>query len=323
MEANPPKSHAKVTTHGIALPRIGLLGNPSDGYGGRCLAFTFNAFMARVKITLKPDQETTIDGPVGLQNLVRAGLAEATSIGLKFPRNTGAHIGIETDIPRQVGFSGSSAVIIAFLRAFAALNERTIDDGALAACAWRAEAQGLGISCGPLDRAVQTLEGLAYFDFEHDLPTLKAESISPDRMPAVFLAWDPRGGESSGDVHALVQERAARGEQEVLDAMAAIARLADSGRTLLTDSLAVDRLIPELADLFDQNFELRASVFPITTRDQGLIDTARGHGAGAKLAGSGGAIVGIPRDANKLSPLKRAYESQGFRYLVPQIGSKT
>ena len=49
---------------------------------------------------------------------------------------------------------------------------------------------------------------------------------------------------------------------------------------------------------------------------------ARGAGAAAKLAGSGGAVVGVPREAATLPTLEAAYHAAGFAFLRPTLEEK-
>ena len=54
-----------------------------------------------------------------------------------------------SDIPRQVGLGGSSALILALLRALHACHDRAATPLDLAAMAWKAETRDLGIVAGP------------------------------------------------------------------------------------------------------------------------------------------------------------------------------
>ena len=58
----------------LAYPRIGILGNPSDGYGGRVLSLTFSNFSAGVEIST--------EGPVvgDLFQRLEEGAAEGTDV---------------------------------------------------------------------------------------------------------------------------------------------------------------------------------------------------------------------------------------------------
>ena len=321
---NAPKHTSIPTVEGVALPRVGLLGNPSDGFGGRCLAFTFDGFRATVRLRLQQDTtDVQVFGPTGLRSLVTAGLQEAQAVGLAPNAGVGLQIEIETSIPRQVGLSGSSAVIVALFRALEQLHHRRLPPGELAACAWRVESERMGIACGPLDRAVQVVEGLVHLDFVDPLPSLKVQHLPPVPVAGLFLAWDPKGGEPSGEVHAGVRQRLAAGEHEILEVMRHTAHLADRGLALFEGCGASGPAPSALADLCDQNFAYRAAVFPISTRDHTLVNIARTHNAGAKQAGSGGAVIGVLREPDALPGLQQDYAQQGFRCAVPHVGART
>ena len=54
-------------------------------------------------------------------------------------------------------------------------------------------------------------------------------------------------------------------------------------------------------------------------RDEALVAVARDHGIGASLAGSGGAIVGVPRDPDRVPAFLDAVRSIGASAMVPTI----
>jgi glucuronokinase len=276
---------------------------------------TFDAFSAGVSVEESVEPGVRFDGSEGLCALLRAGLAAADEVGLGLEPFQGFEVSVQTDIPRQVGLSGSSAVIVALLRALESLTGRVVSPGELAACAWRAEAQGLKIRCGPLDRAIQVVEGLCAFDFAHALPALSMTRLEPGLLPELFLAWDKGGGEPSGAVHAAVRARFDSGDQGVKAAVEKAARCADRGLVLFRSEISRCAL----ADLFDDNFAARASAFPIDRRDRAMVKIGRALGAGVKQAGSGGAVVGVARASDRLETLRLAYESEGFSFLVPKL----
>ena len=59
---------------GVAHARVGLLGNPSDGYGGKAIAFCLADFHARVY--LEPAEDLRLLGHGGARRL-SASLGEA------------------------------------------------------------------------------------------------------------------------------------------------------------------------------------------------------------------------------------------------------
>jgi glucuronokinase len=124
---------------GQAFARAGLLGNPSDGYHGKTISFIIRQYAATVElieanaITILPMPEerksfTSIqdlrknlsaEGYYGSERLIKAALKKfADYFGETLdPEAPSFSVSVRTNIPRQVGMAGSSAIIIATLRA--------------------------------------------------------------------------------------------------------------------------------------------------------------------------------------------------------------
>jgi glucuronokinase len=95
---------------GVAHARAALAGNPSDGYGGAVLAIALRGFSAQA--TARPGSGPRVDPPL---ELVEATLRRfARELCAEAQNST---IGWSTSIPRSVGLGGSSAIVIATLRA--------------------------------------------------------------------------------------------------------------------------------------------------------------------------------------------------------------
>jgi glucuronokinase len=135
-------------------------------------------------------------------------------------------------------------------------------------------------------------------------------------LPPLFVAWDPRGGRPSGQLHEEVRRRFREGDQEVLRAMAALRELAESGSACLRRG---DH--GGFRELMNRNFEIRARLFPLSKPDREMIEIGRSLGAATKLCGSGGAVVGSPADPGRLGEIEEAYRSAGYRMIRPEVGS--
>jgi mevalonate kinase len=317
-----------------ARPRVGLLGNPSDLYGGHVLGFTFDDFAARARI--EPAPRTRLVGPGGeeagaddLAQLRPAGLGggcQLLAAALRRlatvapdrvdPRARPFRLSTSTDIPRQVGLAGSSALVIAALRALAAWFEVPLDPFALSELALAAEAVELSTVAGPQDRVLQAYGGALFMDFREPRAAERYLRLDPTCLPPLFLAWDPSPGESSGAVHSDVRARWEAGDPQVRAAIGTFPGLADEGleRLRAGDGAA-------LAGLLDGAFDTRASLFPIQAGDRERVTIARAHAAGASLCGSGGAVVGVPREPAAMDALRAAYEAAGHRFLRPCVGA--
>ncbi len=298
-----------------ALPRAGLLGNPSDLYGGRGIAFTFAGFRAEVELVAAP--ATQMRG-----ELLDAGWSVFTA----FARTRGLRAqdlaanafaaSFHSDIPRQVGLAGSSAVLTAFVRALARWFDLELRPHELAELTWRAEVDVLGIRAGPMDRLVQAYEGLVAMDFVEPFTERSTIRLPERLLPPCLIAWDPTPGEESGRVHAPVWERWQAGDRVVREVLAEYRPLVEQGLAALQrGDLAL------LRRLVDRNWDLRARVFAIRERDRAMIELGRRLGAATKFCGSGGAVLVLPQDGKDLEALIGAYAAAGFPSLVAEVAT--
>ena len=236
-----------------AHARVGLLGNPSDIYGGRGLGFSVAGMTATVR--LEPAAENALPNElfeaawtVAARALAAAGVeVSARPFALTF----------ESDIPFQGGLSGSSALVTAALRAWSRWFAAPLAARRVAELALEVENDVLGIRAGPLDRVVQAHDGLLAMDFAAPFTPTAARRLDPALLPPMLLAWHGVPGRSSGDVHAPVFARFEAGDEQVRETMAALARNAEAGEAALLqgDGAAFRRCV-------DRNFELRAEEAP-------------------------------------------------------------
>jgi len=292
-----------------AYARVGLLGNPSDLYAGRGLGFAVQDFPLDVVLT-------AVDGPAQHDDLVAAGwrVFERRAAQAGVTTTQPFTLTIKSQIPFQVGLSGSSAVLIAALRAWSRAYDVPLTQLEVAELAWRAEVDELGVRAGPLDRLVQAFQGLIAMDFSDPFAAHSIEVLDPASLPELLIAYDPDPGTPSGAVHEPVWERFQAGDAAVMRTMADLAGGATAGAAALAQA---DH--GTFCDLVDRNFDLRASLFRIAPRDQAMIDLGRRHAAATKFCGSGGAVLVVPRAAGQLADLSARYEAAGFRTIVPTV----
>ena len=308
--------------------RIGLLGNPSDGFGGRVIAATIDDFAATVVAEpadhwelVAPERERSVRSVPELvaalaDHELEEGLELLAAAIVRLDREGQApephRLLFESDIPRQAGLSGSSAVIVATIRALADALP-AVD---VARLALEAEVDVLGWAAGPQDRVVQAFGGLLDMRFDEPWDAERYERLDPTGLPACILAWTEDPGEHSGAVHAPVRDRWRAGESEVVEAMRRFASLAADGRKAL-DAGHASEVWPDLAD---EAFDLRTRFWSITDTDIDMVDAIGSVGGGASLAGSGGAVVGYLPDASLVSEATEALADVGAESLVPTIG---
>src|SRR4051794_39737434 len=204
-----------ITAHAHA--RAGLVGNPSDGYFGKTVSFIIRNFRATVRLWESPHFEIVPDrgdlarfdsvhaflrdqklhGYYGGMRLIKAAIKKFHEHfdrqGVDLPDRSFT-VGFETDIPRLVGLSGSSAIVTAMFRAMMRFYEVDIPKHLLPTLALSAEKDELGISAGLQDRVIQVYEGFVSMDFdrahleEHGYGIY--EELKPSKLPPLYVAYD-------------------------------------------------------------------------------------------------------------------------------------
>ena len=324
-----------------AYARAGLLGNPSDGYFGRTIAFIARNFRARVllypsaRLEIRPSKA---DMPVfeNLEDLYKTtrwrgyygGIRIIQALIVRFVdycNEQGVHLGdrnftieYESTIPLRLGMGGSSSIIIAALRALCRYYDVHIPLAIQAKLALETETRELGVPAGPQDRVIQVYEGLVYMDFERGLMESRGygeyESLDPSLLPDLYLAYRTTLSEGTEVFHNNVRERWRGGDPEIVSAMQTWADYAAEGRRAL---LARD--YGTLDSLIDANFDLRAQIYRIDDGNLEMIRTARAAGVSANFAGSGGAIVGRCNDEATYQKLVVALNSINVAVVKPVI----
>ena len=298
--------------------RAGLLGNPSDGYFGKTIAFSMSNFRARVllypsaRLEIRPSKAdlpifenlddlyrtTRWRGYYGgiriIQALVVRFMDYCRERGIELP-DRNFTIEYESSIPQRLGMGGSSAIIVAALRALADYYEVDIPAPVQANLALETETRELGVPAGLQDRVVQVYEGLVYMDFSRELMDTRGygeyEHLDPALLPKVYVAYRTNLSEGTEVFHQDIRERWMRGDAVVVDAMRTWAGYAERGRQALLEG---DR--ETLDTLINAGFDLRASIYHISPGNLQMAEVARRVGATATFAGSGGATVGTYRD---------------------------
>ena len=326
-----------------APARAGILGNPSDGYFGKCIAAPVRDFSATVRCRPSPRLHL-VPGPRDrrdfdsvedlLSHIERTGYYGGIRLLMATLRRFHDHCrvrGLEpgdpsftleyaTDIPDHVGLAGSSAIVTAAFRCLMALNDVTIERDVLPTLVLEVETEELGISAGLMDRVVQVYDRLVHMDLRR--PVLERlgrgryTALDPDALPPLYLAWSEALAEGSEVTHDDLRRRFERGDPEVLSVMDELAALTDEGRTLLEAGRG-----GELGPLMDRNFDLRARICDVGEGNRRLVATGRDLGAHPKFAGSGGAVIAAyDGDPGRLERLRSAHREIGANLVVPETG---
>jgi glucuronokinase len=327
-----------------AFARAGLLGNPSDGYHGKTISISVRNFAAEVvlyewdtvDIVLAEDdrarfrsvhdlaRDVRLHGYYGGIRLIKATIkrfvehCEARGVVL---HDRNFSVRYQTNIPRQVGLAGSSAIIVATLRCLMDFYEVRIPTEAQPTFVLRVEQEELGITAGLQDRVAQVYEGLVYMDFDRacersvdGLPCYAYEPLDPELLPPLYLAYHDALSEPTEVFHNNIRERFNRGEAQVMEAMRHFARLAAEGRAAI---LARDTA--RLAALIDENFDTRRGIYALPRWQIDMVEAARARGASAKFAGSGGAILGTLAGDAMFDEVAAAMTAIGSRAIRPQV----
>lgn len=330
-----------MTIYAKSYPRIGLIGNPSDGFFGKTIAFTFSNFHARVvlqesaELELLPSpqdhsrfkslehlaRDVRLHGYYGGIRLLKAAVKRfhdyclEKSIGL---HNENFTISYQSNIPHGVGLSGSSAIITAAMKAMMEFYGVRIDRPLLANLVLSAEQQELGITAGLQDRVIQAYEGLVYMDFDRELMSRQGygryERLDAGLLPNLYMAYREELAGESGKVHSNVRQRWQQGDPEVLAAIEFWKKITDQFRDAL---LRGDT--SRMGELLNANFDMRRKIYNIDAQSLAMIETARGLGASSKYTGSGGAIVGAYSDEAMYDRLVAELGKIGCKVTKPVI----
>jgi glucuronokinase len=321
--------------------RAGLMGNPSDGYYGKTVAFTMAEFGAKVTMYESPEIQFL---PAGEDDAVFADLDAMVADVRLFGYYGGIRLlkattkvfvdhcrthGIElparnftvryrSNIPRCVGLGGSSAICTAMFKSLVRFYDVTIPREVAATLCWRAEFEELGITCGFQDRVVQMYDGVVFMDFDRALMDSRGygeyKRIPLDRLPPLYVAYDPQRAEVSGIYHRRLRVLF---EEKNANIMAAMGEFADLAQQAYEALMAGQR--EKLPTLINANFDLRNRVFRVAAENYRMVMQARQSGASAKFAGSGGAIVGTYEDEAMYQRLAALLTEIGCRTIKPQI----
>jgi glucuronokinase len=339
-----PRSDRRHATRTVPA-RAGIVGNPSDGYGGRVVATTIGQLCAQVTASVA---ERPADEPGDGAALLAAarGVAEEWLTADAAVEVIPTTLTFTTDIPRQVGLAGSSAIAIGVIEALAELHGVEPEPTTVARLALRTEVDVLGIAAGPQDRVVQAHRGVLDMQFGEmqfrdtdvaEAGPARSHTRSPEsgsdpmrfagawdparyrRLPEAALgdlvvAWHPDPGDPSGVVHGDLRARWDAGDPDVHEVMASLADLAGRAADVLRSG-SRDALAP----IIDEACRLRRRLWTFSAVDEQLLAVAERADAAATLAGSGGAIVAVARGGTGgAGDLCAAFTEVGLCALVPQ-----
>ena len=316
------------TVTASAPGRVGIVGNPTDMYGGNVISCSTKE---RARVDIQPADHLILDA--GAEQRVistpddlvpREDIFDIARVALTGSESTDLRVRISwtTDIPFRAGLSGSTALLVSMVAGLLAFRDTRLSPYHQAELVRRVEYRTLTF-CGYQDAYMCTFGGLHYMDFrgkEFHLeygtdPFATMEPIGmPAALPAVVVITG--GQRVSGGVHTPLRERWLAGETEVVEAYEAIAGLARDGKKAMLE----DRL-DTLGELMNENQALTQSLGGSNPEDDRFIELARQAGAtGAKLAGSSGAIVVLHESPGDLAKVMMDAGAVGMLEPAPGPG---
>lgn len=317
------------------------MGNPSDGYFGKTISFTFSNFRAEVVLYETPELEILPSEKdrscfASIQGLVKDVRLHGYYGGIRLLKATvkrfydycqehqidlhdrNFSIRYNSDIPHGVGLAGSSAIITACLRALMAFYGVSIPRYVQANLVLASEAQELQIPAGLQDRVIQAYEGLVYMDFAKEIMHKQGygdyEPMDPRLLPRLYIAYRDDLSEPTETFHNNIRHRFDQGEPRVVNAMKFWANLAEKVKKCLLNGQ-----LDAVPDMLNANFDKRCEIYKIADENIRMVQTARSVGASAKFTGSGGAIVGTYEDERMFTDLRKKLHKLNIKVIKPRI----
>lgn len=311
--------------------RCGVLGNPTDMYGGSVISCSTRE---RARCAIRDAEALTVEADNGEQQVItseadllprgdRLDLAKAVLKGMGIdPSRDRFHLTTATEIPMQAGLAGSTALVAAVFGAVAERTGRRLHKHAIAEAIRRIEYEIMGVVCGYQDQYMTVFGGLNYMDFRDKGSHLPADAqpyatVEPLTIPAPnlpFVLAHTGVKHHSGQAHKPVRQRWLEGDPVVREAYENVQKLARYNKeAIITGDWE------KVAAAMNQNqrvaYELGASGKAVDD----LIEVARANGAlGAKLAGAGqgGTVLALTFEPERTA--KALKEAGAGRILFPE-----
>ncbi|MDX1284270.1 MAG: hypothetical protein R3182_04640 [Draconibacterium sp.] len=324
-----------------SYPRAAVIGNPSDGYFGKTIAFVFSNFGAKVQLYQTPNleikpQRLDITSYKNMKSLVEdinfAGyyggmrlIKGMIKIFYEYCRKNKIKLAsknftlqYESNIPLRLGLAGSSAILTACLKALCLFYEVYISPAIFANLVLSVETQELGISAGLQDRVAQAYEKPVFMDFDRDLMEKQGygnySELSAKKFPPFYIAFRKNLSEGTEVLHNNLKARFEIGDPKVLAAMMRWGQITEDFKSALNK-----KELSTVHDLINENFDLRRNLVRISKGNIEMVELARSVGASAKFTGSGGAIIGIYKDDLMFSQLKDVLNNNEIEVIKPNI----
>ena len=305
--------------------RCGIVGNPTDIYGGSVLSCSV---LQRARVTLSDADSLTL--ATGGHELVLRSADDFTRHNDLFdlPKAALRHLHMmdvrlrieyDSDIPFQAGLSGSTALLAALVGALLHLKGTQFERHYFAEYVRSLELNRMNVMCGYQDAYMVTFGGLNYMEFRDkeyyrsvDEEVFATVESLPSPSPMPFILAHTGVQRMSGTVHKPLRERWEDGEDAVVSGYKRIASLGSWGKRafLLGDW-------PTLGRQMSENHAIQRDLGGSGDENERLISVALEAGAlGAKLAGAGrgGTIIALHPDPHSLEEALLAAGAERIMY---------
>ena len=312
--------------------RCGIIGNPTDMYGGSVISCSIKP---RAHVTIVPcdqleveaaEREVVINGPDDLAlngdyfDVARAVLDYLRDESLR------CRISYSTEIPVKAGVGGSTALTVAILYGLLRFKDLDYSLYRVAELARYIELNHLRVICGYQDAYMCTFGSLNYMDFRGKQFYRRAaeelyatiEPLEPFVKELPFVLAHTGVTHSSDAVHKPIRERWLEGDPMVRKGYEEISRIAREGKKAL---LAQDW--ERLGWLMNENHAIQRDLGGSGEANERFIQVALDHGAlGAKLAGAGdgGTIIALNPHPEELIKGLREAGSEMIFFPYPSPG---
>jgi len=314
--------------------RCGIIGNPTDLYGGSVVSCST---AERAHCTLTESDVLTLCVERHCERIPPGGRLELLGNHLDIPKAVLLYydqspecfrfrLQITSDIPERAGLAGSTAMVVAVLGAVTAQLGIELDNYGIAETARKIEFGIMGITCGYQDQHMASFGGLNFMDFrgkenlrqdEHEpLATVEPLQHLVGELPIVVAHTGVT--RNSGSVHRSIRDRWCDGELEVVEGYKRIAELGRLGKKAI-----LCRNWQLLGEMMNENHHIQRCLGGSGPENDALIDVALENGAlGAKLAGAGkgGTIVALTLEPDRVVRALRRAGAERILWPKPMNG---
>ena len=333
MTTGAPGHQSGSVVRASAPGRAGIIGNPTDGYGGSVISCSL---AQRATVTLAPAEgfEAVVEGKTTTfrtpeDRALKGDYFDFIRATVQFLGYEDLKVRVEarTDIPVQAGLAGSTALLASLVAAIRCyLGERHLQRHLLAETVRTIELNFLRIQCGYQDQYMTTFGGLNYMDFrdkEYYRP-LEEEvyaTVEPlaDLVPALpFVVVHTGVKRTSGHILKPIRERWMDGDVRVVRGYRRIGALCRRAKRAL-----IEGDWEALAAAMIENHRIQQELGASGEENDRLIEIAQREGAmAAKLAGAGGGgtIIALSLEPERTIAALRAAGAATVLNLKPSPG---